>query len=191
VGRDAPSLQAVVETAVRFVPDVAYLGVLADADSLEAAIGLAEAGSLVIVEIPCETVVHTREWLLDRYPPSRREEMRQRFGRGVAGIVCQVPVPLADGRGSVPATETLELMGPSPLRTVFGGSLSGSQLRAALMSSPSRFGFVSRNVSLVTLAMSGCITSHAALDSSDQPAELRAMLARSVADSQNDRRPPG
>lgn len=175
LGRDVPSLSLAVEAAQRFVPDVAYVGLPSGADDIEASICLAEAGCLVIAETPCGTVVETRAWVLQQIPSRRRDEMCERLSQHLAGIYCQVPVPLASSQGWAPVVEALNAGLHPRLRRLFAWERSHTSLYRALWG-PESFGFIARNMSLALLVSRSWISKDAALACSYFPSELQEML---------------
>lgn len=176
VGRDVPSLSLAVEAALRFVPDVAHMGLPSGAEDVEASLCLAEAGCLVVLETPCGSVTETRAWFLRQFPARRRGEMCERLSQHLAGVYCQVPVPLASTHGWAPVVEALNGRHPL-LRRRFAWEPSHTGMHPTC-AKPENFEFISRNESLARLVVRGWISREAALVCSYFRSVLQEMLDR-------------
>jgi twitching motility protein PilT len=107
VGFDVPSSIEGVRQSLEQDPDVLVIGQIDDLAMAEAALQAAESGHLVLATLNVGGTVHAINWLLDLAPETHRDQMRQRIGSSLIGILSQVLLPPKKGEGSVPAYELM------------------------------------------------------------------------------------
>jgi len=107
VGRDVPSFAAALRAALRQDPDVLLVGEMRDLETMSMTLSAAETGHLVFSTLHTGTVAQTLDRIIDVYPDDRQSQIRAQLALSLAGIVIQTLVPVAKGRGRLPAVELL------------------------------------------------------------------------------------
>lgn len=115
VGVDTPSFADAALAAMREDADVVYLAELPDATTLEAALDLAAAGTLVVTTVRANSSAGALERLTDTVTPAEIPRLRSRLADVLAGIVVQQLLDTPDGGGKLAVYEVLprtrELLG--------------------------------------------------------------------------------
>ncbi len=107
VGSDVPSFAAALRAALRQDPDVLLVGEMRDLETMAMALSAAETGHLVFSTLHTGTVAQTLDRIIDVFPEDRQSQIRAQLALALAGVVIQTLVPIASGRGRVPAVELL------------------------------------------------------------------------------------
>jgi twitching motility protein PilT len=113
VGVDTDSFADALRGALRQDPDVILLGEIRDEVTMDIALKAAETGHLVFSTLHTPDVTRTVGRMLALAPkgqPGSAEEMRQRIGDALQGIIAQRLVPKRDG-GVVLTSEVLVCTG--------------------------------------------------------------------------------
>ena len=105
----APALRA----ALREDPDVVLIGEMRDLETVEAALRIAETGHLTLATLHTNSAVQTVTRIIDVFPPHQQAQVRTQLSLALSGVVCQMLVPLAEGRGRVCAAEVMLPTPPS------------------------------------------------------------------------------
>ncbi len=112
VGIDTPSFKTALKHMVREDPDVILIGEMRDDETFSAGMAAAETGHLVLGTLHSATVGSTFSRILEFFPPTQHEQVRQGLAFNLRGIVCQKLLPsIKEDIGLVPATEVM-LMNP-------------------------------------------------------------------------------
>jgi twitching motility protein PilT len=106
VGTHCKSFAAALRAAMRENPDVILVGELRGVET-ELAISAAEMGALVFGTLHTNSAAKTIDRLIDIFPTDQQEQIRISLSEALAGVVSQLLVPTADGRGRLPAFEIL------------------------------------------------------------------------------------
>jgi twitching motility protein PilT len=106
VGTHTKSFASALRAAMRENPDVILVGELRGPET-ELAILAAEMGSLVFGTLHTNSAAKTIDRLIDIFPTDQQEQIRISLAEALAGVVSQLLVPTADGRGRVAALEIL------------------------------------------------------------------------------------
>ena len=167
----APALRA----ALREDPDVVLIGEMRDLETVEAALRIAETGHLTLATLHTNSAVQTVTRIIDVFPPHQQAQVRTQLSLALSGVVCQMLVPLAEGRGRVCAAE---VMLPTPAIRNLIREDKLHQIYSAMQIGQERLGMQTMSQALARLHAQGRITSEQALDRSSHPDELRDLLAR-------------
>jgi twitching motility protein PilT len=131
---DVPSFAAAVRAAMREDPDVIMVGEMRDLETMRAAITAAETGHLVFSTLHTGEAVGAVERLVGSFPGEEQEVARHRVAMSLRGVVAQHLVPRRDGKGRVPAVETLtvtravsHLIENAKTRQIYSAMESGAQ----------------------------------------------------------------
>ncbi|HEX4953699.1 MAG TPA: type IV pilus twitching motility protein PilT [Thermoanaerobaculia bacterium] len=107
VGRHVPSFAAALKAAVRQDADVILVGEMRDLETISLAIKAAEMGTLVFGTLHTNSAAKTIDRLVDAFPPEEQPQIRTTLAESIVGIVSQLLLPTADGKGRVAAFEIL------------------------------------------------------------------------------------
>lgn len=171
VGVDARSMREAVRHAARQDVDVVLVGEARDADSVEGALALAEAGRLVITTVNALSCVHALERLVALLPSAQQARARSRLAAVVQGVVSQQLLPRLGTPGRALA---IEVLWPSSTVRALVREDKLAQLHAHMQSGPP--GVQTMNQSLALLASRSVIAYEDAFAHSNDPEELRALL---------------
>jgi len=107
LGRDTRSFQNALKYVLRQDPDIILVGEMRDLDTVQLAIRAAETGHLVIGTLHTTDAVQTVDRVIDIFPTHQQQQIRMQLSVNLLGVVSQILVRRADGRGRVAAFETL------------------------------------------------------------------------------------
>lgn len=114
VGIDTMSFADALRAALRQDPDVILVGEIRDEITLDIALKAAETGHLVMSTLHTPDVARTVGRMLALAPkgqPGSSDELRERIGDSLQGIIAQRLLPNKDGTGLVLAAEILVATG--------------------------------------------------------------------------------
>ena len=114
IGIDTSSFADALRAALRQDPDVILVGEIRDELTMEIALKAAETGHLVLSTLHTPDVARTVGRMLSLAPkgqPGSSDELRERIGDALQGIVAQRLIPRKDGQGLVLAAEVLVATG--------------------------------------------------------------------------------
>jgi twitching motility protein PilT len=106
VGLDTESFASALRSALRQDPDVILVGEIRDEETMDIALKAAETGHLVLSTLHTPDVTRTVGRVLSLCASQDTQEVRDRFGDALKGIVAQRLVPRVDG-GTCAAVEVL------------------------------------------------------------------------------------
>lgn len=107
VGRDVQSFQAALRSALREDPDVILLGEMRDYETISLAMTAAETGHLVFGTLHTSSAAQTIDRIIDVCPPNVKDQVRMQLANMIQGILAQLLLPRADGKGRVAAVEVM------------------------------------------------------------------------------------
>ena len=107
VGEDTYSFSNALKHVLRQDPDIILVGEMRDLETIQVALTAAETGHLVFATLHTQDAAQTIDRVIDVFPPSQQQQIRQQLAGTLQGIVCQTLCKTADGRGRVAATEVL------------------------------------------------------------------------------------
>ncbi len=103
VGSFAESLRA----ALREDPDIVLVGEMRDLETISQAITAAETGHLVFGTLHTNSAVKTVDRIIDAFPTTQQEQVRVMLAEALRGVIAQVLLKRAEGKGRVAAFEVL------------------------------------------------------------------------------------
>jgi len=173
IGLDSLDWHKALKDAVRQDPDVILVGELRDIETFEAAVHAAETGHLVFGTIHASTAASTINRILDLFPPSKHNAIRQALANNLKSIVAQKLIKsIKPGAGRVPTNEIM-IMNPTIRELISKGE--DKKLPDAI-----KIGFlegmVDFNENLRQLVERGDITREVALEVSPNPDNLKMVL---------------
>ncbi|MDH5672927.1 MAG: PilT/PilU family type 4a pilus ATPase [Myxococcales bacterium] len=106
VGHHTEDFRTALRAAIRQDADVILVGELRGRE-VELAILAAEMGTLVFGTLHTNSASKTIDRLIDIFPTDQQDQIRIGLAEALAGVVSQVLVPTADGKGRAAAVEIL------------------------------------------------------------------------------------
>ena len=167
----APALRA----ALREDPDVVLIGEMRDLETTEAALRLAETGHLTLATLHTSSAVHAIGRVIDLFPAHQQPQVRTQLSLVLEGVVCQVLVPVAGGRGRVCAAEVL--VATPAIRNLIRED-KAHLIYAAMQAGQRQRGMQTMTQALAALHRQGRITREQALDHAANREELELLMAR-------------
>jgi twitching motility protein PilT len=107
VGLHTQTFAAALRAALREDPDVILIGEMRDLETIAIAITSAETGHLVLGTLSTPGAAHTVNRLVDVFPPDQVSQIRAMVSESMRGVISQLLVPRADGKGRVAALEIM------------------------------------------------------------------------------------
>src|SRR3990170_7565123 len=101
------TLAIALRPALREDPDVILVGEMRDLETMEIAMAAAETGHLVLTTLHTLDAQETINRILTIFPPNQHNQIRYQLSQILKSIISQRLVPIADGKGRVPAVEVL------------------------------------------------------------------------------------
>ena len=159
IGYDTKSFANALRAVLRQDPDVIQIGEIRDAESMDIALKAAETGHLVLSTLHTPDVTRTMNRIIALMPGSQ-EEIRERIGDALQGIVAQRLVPKADGRGMALAAEVL--VGTGSVRETIKRPLGNPPLKELMETGAEMYGMQTFEMALRKLLNDGLIDRDAA-----------------------------
>ncbi len=107
IGLDTHSFSDALKHVLRQDPDVILIGELRDFETIASAITAAETGHLVFATLHTQDAPQTIDRIVDVFPAGQQEQVRIQLSLCLKGIISQVLLPHASGKGRVVATEVM------------------------------------------------------------------------------------
>ncbi len=107
IGQNAKSFAGALRAALREDPDVILVGEMRDLETISMALTAAETGHLVLATLHTSSAAQTVNRIIDVFPSDQQAQVRVQLAESLIGVVAQLLLPSADGKGRVPAVEVL------------------------------------------------------------------------------------
>ncbi len=107
VGEDTPSFADGLKNAMREDADVVLVGEMRDLETIALALTAAETGLLVFGTLHTNNARKTVDRMIDVFPSSQQPQVRTMLSASLRGIVAQLLMKKADGKGRVAVNEIL------------------------------------------------------------------------------------
>lgn len=104
---DTLSFSAALKHVFRQDPDVILIGEMRDLETIELAVTAAETGHLVLGTLHTTDTISTVDRIVDVFPPHQQSQIRSQLTVNLVGIISQLLVKKATGKGRVAAFEVL------------------------------------------------------------------------------------
>jgi twitching motility protein PilT len=137
IGYDTHSYATALRAALRQDPDVILVGEIRDAETMEIALKAAETGHLVLSTLHTPDVARTMNRVI-ALSAGDPEDLRERFGDSLQGVIAQRLLPRADGQGVVLAAEVL--VGTGSVRESIKRPLGNPPLKELMESGAEMYG---------------------------------------------------
>ncbi len=107
VGADTPSFESALVHALREDPDVILVGEMRNLETIATALTAAETGHLVMATLHTNNAPQTIDRIVDVFPPYQQTQIRIQLAGALQGVISQQLLPLASGKGRIPAIEIM------------------------------------------------------------------------------------
>jgi len=107
VGNHTQSFANGLRAAIRQDADVILVGEMRDFETISLAITAAEMGMLVFGTLHTNSAAKTIDRIVDTFPSDQQAQARLSLSESIAGIVAQLLLPTADGKGRRACVEIL------------------------------------------------------------------------------------
>jgi twitching motility protein PilT len=107
VGPHTSGFGPALRSAVRQDADVVLVGELRDHETISLAITAAEMGLLVFGTLHTNSAAKTIDRVIDAFPAEEQNQVRISLSESLAGVVSQILLPTADGKGRCAVFEIL------------------------------------------------------------------------------------
>ena len=107
VGAHTGSFSAALRAAIRQDADVVLVGEMRDKETIELALTAAEMGLLVFGTLHTNGAAKTVDRIVDAFPADDQDMVRLSLSESITGIVSQLLLPTADGKGRCAVHEIL------------------------------------------------------------------------------------
>ncbi len=168
---DTRSWSVALRSALREDPDIVLVGEMRDAETIAAAVTIAETGHLVFASLHTNSAAQTIDRVIDVFPQFQQQQIRVRLSSILEGVISQRLIP-ASGGGRVPAVEIM-LSSPA-VKTVIRENKT-HQLDN-IISTSFELGMVSLERSLAELVKAGKVEASVAKTHTVKPEELMRHL---------------
>lgn len=174
VGYDTHAFKKALKYILRQDPDVVLLGELRDAETIETALTIAETGHLCFATLHTNSCVQTINRIVDVFVADQQPQVRAQLSFVLEGVISQLLIPRADGKGRVAA---MEIMIPNAAIRNLIREDKIHQIYSQMQVGQAKFGMMTMNQCLMNLYSRRLISLEDALGRSQEPDELRQMMA--------------
>ena len=168
---DTKSFAGALKRALRQDPDVIMVGEMRDLETISTALTAAETGHLVLATLHTPNAPQTVERIIDVFPPNQQTQVRLQLADSLQGVVSQLLLPHASGKGRVVATEIM-VATPGIRNLVREHEI---EQIPTLMQTGSQFGMHTMDKDLKRLVKEGQITLEVAQAKVRNPEEFRSL----------------
>ena len=169
VGVDTESWGIALKNTLRQAPDVIMIGEIRDRDTMEHAVTFAETGHLCVATLHSNSANQALDRIIYFFPEERRLQLLMDLSLNLKSIISQRLIPMAQGKGRVPAVEVL-LNTPLVADMIFKGEVG---LIKDLMKKSRELGMQTFDQALFDLFEAGKIEYEDALRNADSVNDLR------------------
>jgi len=171
VGSDTQSFGNALKYALRQDPDVVLIGEMRDAETIAAAVTMAETGHLVFATLHSNSAAETVNRIVDVFPSDQQPQIRTQLASVLEGVVTQQLLPKRGG-GRVLASEVLVVT--NAIRAMIRDGKS-HQIYSSMQAGGSH-GMQTMNQALVQLHVGGAVSREEVLQATEDSVELERMI---------------
>jgi twitching motility protein PilT len=176
IGSDTLSFKEALKHVFRQDPDVILIGEMRDLETIQTAITAAETGHLVFGTLHTPDSTQTVDRIIDVFPPHQQQQVRIQLAANLQGVISQVLVKRADGKGRVAAFEVLIAV-PAVRNLIREGR---TYQIPSFLQVGKRQGMISLNQSLIDLSKEGIIRPEEAVAKATDASELTAAITGQI-----------
>ena len=174
IGSDAQSFAGAIRAAYREDPDVLYVSLPRDLETMEELLAFVDGNRVAYARIATTSAVTTVERFIESFAEDKRGRVRLQLSNNLVAVIALQRVPKADGTSWCQA---LEIMVATPQIRQMIREDRTSEIRAVIESS-ANIGMQTMDQSLRDLYLSGVITREIALRRAMNRLDLEAMLPK-------------
>jgi twitching motility protein PilT len=171
LGDDFKSFSVALRHTLRQDPDVILVGEMRDLDTIATAITAAETGHLVLSTLHTVSAPQTIERIVDVFPAHQQAQIRFQVSLVLEGVLSQLLLPRAGGRGRVPAFEIM--VSTDAIRNLIRDGRT-DQVPTYLQTGK-QYGMQTMDQALQDLVRGGMITTEEAIMRATKPDDFRRM----------------
>lgn len=153
MGIDTHSWDFALRSALREDPDVVLVGEMRDAETIAAAITIAETGHLVFSTLHTNSAAQSVDRIIDSFTAAQQSQIKIQLAATLKGIISQRLLPMISG-GRIPAVEVL--LGTSAVASIVRDGKT--HLIDSVIQTSKDKGMISIDSSLAALVLSGNIS---------------------------------
>lgn len=172
IGRDAPDFAGSLRAILRQNPNVILVGEMRDAETMSTVLTAAETGHLVLSTLHTNDASQAVSRILDSFPLSNQQQIRQQLSLALLAVVAQQLVPSTANGARYPVVEIL--MATSGVRSLIRKG-EDHQLYSAISTGRNE-GMISMEQSLAEMVRSGRIHRETAVAHCFRPGDLQRYL---------------
>ena len=173
IGTDTRDYAQAMRRVLRQDPDVIFIGEMRDPETVWAALAAAETGHLVLSTLHTTNATETVNRIVDFFPPFQQKQVRLTLASSLRGVISIRLLERADGKGRVPATETLVMTGRIFDRVI---DPEGSETIEEIIADGEYYGMQTFDQSLFGLYKNGLVSLRDAMGVSSNPHDFRIAL---------------
>jgi twitching motility protein PilT len=177
VGAHTGSFSAALRAAIRQDADVVLVGEMRDKETIELALTAAEMGLLVFGTLHTNGAAKTIDRIVDAFPADDQDMVRLSLSESITGIVSQLLLPTADGKGRCAVHEIL-LRTPGLANVIREGN---TPMLASIIQSGKNLGMQNMDDALFALAKDGTISGLDAYRSAREKQRFESMADKNAA----------
>ncbi|TAL17739.1 PilT/PilU family type 4a pilus ATPase [bacterium] len=179
VRADTESFHTALRYILRQDPDVVLIGEMRDLETIEAALTVSETGHLCMATLHTNGAVQTLNRIIDVFPSHQQGQVRAQLSFVLEGIISQILLPKASGKGRVLACE---IMVPNSAMRNLIREDKIHQIYSHMQMGQDKFQMQTMNQHLFHLINKKEINAELALLRSPDSEELRQMINRGSPD---------
>ncbi|MCX5715947.1 MAG: type IV pilus twitching motility protein PilT, partial [Candidatus Omnitrophica bacterium] len=174
VGADTNSFKNALRHVFRQDPNIILIGEMRDLETMHIALTLAETGHLILTTLHTTDATHSISRIIDVFPPHQQGQIRMQLSMVLVGVMTQKLIRRTQNKpGRALATEIMNVTS-SIKNLVRENDLP--QIYSAIQTGK-KYGMHTMNQSLADLYRKGDISYEAALQCSNNPEELMALIS--------------
>lgn len=168
---DTHSFSEALRHALRQDPNVIVVGEMRDLETISTALTAAETGHLVLATLHTPDAPQTVERIIDVFPSHQQQQVKLQLADCLQGVVSQLLLPHASGKGRVLATEIM--LGTPGVRNLIREQ--EIEQIPTLMQTGSQYGMKTMDKSLKELTQKGYISIDVALSKVKNAEEFKQL----------------
>ncbi len=173
IGSDTTDFSRAIKSLLRQDPDIVLVGELRDAETIEAALTIAETGHLVFGTLHTNSCVQTINRLINVFPSDEQDQVRTLLSFVLQGVVAQQLIPKTFDPGRVCA---MEIMRTTPAIRNLIREDKVHQIYSQMQIGQEKTGMTTMNQSLKRFVENGVLDGDSAMAYSTEPEELAKQL---------------
>ncbi|MDI6735592.1 MAG: type IV pilus twitching motility protein PilT [bacterium] len=174
LGVDTNSFSTALRRVLRQDPDVIMVGEMRDLETMGLTLLAAETGHLVLATMHTSGAIIAIDRIIDSFPSEQQSQVRMQLSLILEGVISQVLLPRADGKGRIVAIETL--VGTPAIRNLIREGKTHQM--TTLLHTGGQFGMQTLEQSLKTLYQKGDVSFEDAFATSHDAETFRKLVGR-------------